>query len=138
MPVPLASIITSIGGLDNIVHMHPLYHLHPKNSNKLLAGQGGGFAPADLNGAYDATPLLQSGVQGNNQTVAIFELDGYQSSDVTQYFQTYNLGNPSIRNVMADGFDGSAGEGTIEVELEIEGVAAMATKMALNHSVDLD
>jgi kumamolisin len=130
IPGPLASIITSIGGLDNSVHMHPLYHLHPKNSNRPLAGLGGGFAPADLNGAYDATPLLQSGVQGSNQTVAVFELDGYQSSDVTQYFQTYNLGNPGISNVLVDGFDGSAGAGAIEVELDIEVVAAMAPKAA--------
>ena len=130
IPGPLASIITSIGGLDNSVHMHPLYQLDPKNSNKPHAGQGGGYAPADLNGAYDATPLLQSGVQGNNQTVAVFELDGYQSSDVTQYFQTYNLGNPSISNVLVDGFDGSAGAGAIEVELDIEVVAAMAPKAA--------
>jgi subtilase family serine protease len=130
IPGPLASIITSIGGLDNSVHMHPLYQLHPQNSNKPLVGQGGGFAPADLNGAYDARPLLQSGVQGSNQTVAVFELDGYQSSDVTQYFQTYNLGNPGISNVLVDGFDGSAGAGAIEVELDIEVVAAMAPKAA--------
>ena len=130
IPGPLASIITSIGGLDNSVHMHPLDHLNPKNSNNPRAGQGGGFAPADLNGAYDATPLLQSGVQGNNQTVAVFELDGYQSSDVSQYFQTYNLGSPSISNVLVDGFDGSAGAGAIEVELDIEVVAAMAPKAA--------
>jgi subtilase family serine protease len=128
IPGPLASIISSIGGLDNSVHMHPLYQIHPKNRNKPGTGPGGGFAPADLNGAYDATPLLQSGVQGNNQTVAVFELDGYQSSDVTQYFQTYNLGNPSISNVLVDGFNGSAGAGAIEVELDIEVVAAMASK----------
>ncbi len=131
IPGPLASIITSIGGLDNSVHLHPLYHsVRSKNSLKPRAGQGGGFAPADLNGAYDANPLLQSGVQGNNQTVAVFELDGYQSSDVSQYFQTYNLGNPSISNVLVDGFDGSAGAGAIEVELDIEVVAAMAPKAA--------
>jgi kumamolisin len=131
IPGPLASIITSIGGLDNSVHMHPLYHLvRPKSSNKPHAGLGGGFAPADLNGAYDANPLLQSGVQGNNQTVAVFELDGYQSSDVTQYFQTYNLGTPGISNVLVDGFNGSAGAGAIEVELDIEVVAAMAPKAA--------
>ncbi|HXZ05151.1 MAG TPA: protease pro-enzyme activation domain-containing protein [Ktedonobacteraceae bacterium] len=130
IPGPLASIITSIGGLDNSVHMHPLSDLHPKKSNQPHAGQGGGYAPSDLNGAYDATPLLQTGVQGNNQTVAVFELDGYQSSDVTQYFQTYNLGSPSISNVLVDGFDGSAGAGAIEVELDIEVVAAMAPKAA--------
>jgi subtilase family serine protease len=131
IPAPLASIITSIGGLDNSVYMHPLYHVvHAKNYVKPHAGPGGGYTPTDLNGAYDATPLLQSGVQGNNQTVAVFELDGYQSSDVTQYFQNYNLGSPSISNVLVDGSDGSAGAGAIEVELDIEVVAAMAPKAA--------
>src|SRR5207302_8669662 len=84
--------------------------------------------PTDLTGAYDSTPLQQAGVQGNNQTVAVFALDGYQSSDVTQYFQTYNLGNPSISNVLVDGSNGSAGAGAIEVELDIEVAAAMAPK----------
>jgi subtilase family serine protease len=145
IPNALSSIIASIGGLDNSVHMQPLYHLassgygKPKTAfgNKPHsahaqphAGPGGGYTPADLNGAYDATPLLQSGIQGTNQTVAIFELVGYQSSDVTQYFQTYNLGNPSITNVLVDGFNGSAGQGAIEVDLDIEVVAAMAPKAA--------
>jgi subtilase family serine protease len=143
IPGPLSSIIASIGGLDNSVQMHPLYHLvapghgkpEPGTGNgsrfahaKPRAGQGGGFAPADLNSAYDATPLLQAGIQGNNQTVAVFELDGYQSSDITRYLQNYNLGNPSITNVLVDGFGGSAGQGAIEVELDIEVVAAMAPK----------
>jgi subtilase family serine protease len=83
------------------------------------AGPGGGYTPADFNGAYDGTPLLQSSIQGNNQTVALFELDGYQSSDVTQYFQTYNLGNPSITNVLVDDFSGSPSSGAIEVDLDI-------------------
>ncbi len=143
IPGALAPVIVSIGGLDNSVRMHPLYqrplskHGKPKpgpgtNLRATLtqphAGQGGGFAPADLNGAYDATPLLQSGVQGANQTVAVFELDGYPSSDVTQYFQTYNLGNPSVTNVLVDGATGAAGAGAIEVDLDIEVVAAMAPK----------
>jgi subtilase family serine protease len=145
IPGSLASIVASIGGLDNSVHLHPLFQLlHPKYGklksaltsipHSLVtqphAGPGGGYTPADLNGAYDATPLLQAGVQGSNQTVAVFELDGYPSSDVTQYFQTYKLGNPSISTILVDGFDGSAGAGAIEVDLDIEVVAAMAPKAA--------
>src|SRR5215469_8791253 len=141
IPGSLSSIIASIGGLDNSVHMHPLLHLagpahgntKPGKGNTTRqahaqphAGPAGGYTPADLNGAYDANPLLQSGVQGNNQTVAVFELDGYQSSDITQYLQNYNLGTPSITNVLVDGSNGSAGQGAIEVALDIEVVAAMA------------
>jgi len=145
IPGSLSSIIASIGGLDNSVHMHPLYRLASPGHGKPKPGLGnsphaaqaqphagpaGGYTPADLNGAYDANPLLQAGVQGNNQTVAVFELDGYQSSDITQYLQHYNLGTPSITNVLVDGFNGFAGSGAIEVDLDIEVVAAMAPKAA--------
>lgn len=139
IPGSLSSIIASIGGLDNSVKMHPLYHLsgpahskpkptfgtHPKASPH--AAQSG-FGPSDLSGAYDAAPLQTSNLQGSGQTVAVFELDGYQSSDITQYLQNYSLGTPSISNVLVDGFNGSAGAGAIEVDLDIEVVAAMAPK----------
>ena len=139
IPGALSSLITSIGGLDNSVKMHPLYHLsgpgHGKlkpsiklNSSAKPQAAQSGYGPSDLSGAYDATPLQSSGVQGNNQTVAVFELDGYQSSDITQYLQNYGLGTPNISNVLVDGFNGSAGAGAIEVELDIEVVAAMAPK----------
>src|SRR6202049_4990451 len=139
IPGALSSIITSIGGLDNSVKMHPLYHrVSPKNSkpkpnfsvhskSSPHAAQSG-LGPTDLSGAYDATPLQSSGLQGSGQTVAVFELDGYQSSDITAYLQNYNLGSPSISNVLVDGFNGSAGAGAIEVVLDIEVVAAMAPK----------
>ena len=135
IPSSLAALITSIGGLDNSVKLHPLLHrLSPepgksglsKRSQHVQPHAQAGLKPADLAAAYDVSPLQKGGFTGNNQTVAVFELDGYQSSDVTQYLQTYNLGNPHISNVLVDGFDGSAGQGAIEVELDIEVVAAMA------------
>ncbi|HZS79014.1 MAG TPA: protease pro-enzyme activation domain-containing protein [Ktedonobacteraceae bacterium] len=134
IPGSLSSIIASIGGLDNSVKMHPLYHLvgsgHGKSKLPLNLPHANvsGYGPTELSGAYDATPLHQAGIDGSNQTVAVFELDGYQSSDITQYLQNYNLGTPNISNVLVDGYDGSAGQGAIEVELDIEVVAAMAPK----------
>ena len=137
IPGSLSSIIASIGGLDNSVKMHPLYHLASPIHNKPKSNFSGhsksspqaaqsGFGPSDLSGAYDAASLQTSGLQGSGQTVAVFELDGYQSSDVTAYLQNYSLATPSISNVLVDGFNGSAGAGAIEVELDIEVVAAMA------------
>ncbi|MDQ6660342.1 MAG: protease pro-enzyme activation domain-containing protein, partial [Chloroflexota bacterium] len=139
LPSSIAPLVTSIGGLDNSVRLHPLAHLSdpshgtstravPPTSKAQKPHAQSGFGPADLLGAYDGNVLQQAGVQGNNQTVAVFELDGYQSSDITQYLQNYNLGTPNISNVLVDGFDGSAGQGAIEVELDIEVVAAMAPK----------
>jgi len=128
VPSAVSPLIVSIGGLDNSTHMRPLYHLKAKSSTKATQSKRAlaGLGPTDLLGAYDGSALQQAGIKGGNQTVAVFELDGYQQSDITQYEQTYNLGNPSISNVLVDGFNGVAGAGAIEVELDIEVVAAMA------------
>ncbi|GAC1432983.1 MAG: hypothetical protein NVS4B1_24120 [Ktedonobacteraceae bacterium] len=128
VPGTVSSLIVSIGGLDNSTHMRPLYHLKTRSSKKATQSKRAlaGLGPTDLLGAYNGAPLQQAGMKGANQTVAVFELDGYQQSDITQYLQTYNLGTPSITTVLVDGFNGSAGAGAIEVELDIEVVAAMA------------
>ncbi len=131
IPNSVSSLIVSIGGLDNSTHMRPLYHLTSQSSKSVTTSAVAkramaGFGPTDLLGAYDGAALQQAGDKGANQSVAVFELDGYQQSDIAQYLQTYNLGNPSISNVLVDGSTGAAGAGAIEVELDIEVVAAMA------------
>src|SRR6266571_3862145 len=131
IPASLSQVIVSVGGLDNSTHYHPLYHQFPSSHRQKPATRlatPGGYGPKQLGDAYGATPLqgLGSGNLGDGQTVAVFELDGYQQSDINQYLQNYNLGSPSITNVLVDGFDGSAGQGAIEVELDMEVVAALA------------
>ncbi len=134
IPGSLSSLILSIGGLDNSTHWKPILASSLSQQKQALASGASrkaqatpsGYGPSDLLGAYDGNPLHQANILGDNQTVAVFELDGYQSSDITQYLQNYNLGTPNISNVQVDGFNGSAGPGAIEVELDIEVVAAMA------------
>jgi subtilase family serine protease len=138
LPGSISQLITSISGLDNSIQYRPLYqrahsyrqsilkHLTKRLSHNNLAGPTSGYGPKDLTGAYNLTPLQSAGILGDNQTVALFELDGYQPNDVAQYLQNYNLGNPNTNNVLVDGFNGSAGQGAIEVELDMEVVAAMA------------
>ena len=138
VPGSVSQLIASISGLDNSVQYHPLYQrgqfyrqsIVKQIAKQLrynhLAGPTGGYGPKDLTGAYDAAQLHSAGILGDNQTVALFELDGYQPNDVAQYLQNYSLGNPSINKVLVDGFNGSAGQGAIEVELDMEVVAAMS------------
>lgn len=136
IPASLGQIIVSVGGLDNSTRYRPLYQgfntSRSQNPATALATPSG-YGPKQLGDAYGATPLqgLGNGNLGDGQTVAVFELDGYQKSDVDQYLQNYNLGSPNITNVLVDGFDGSAGQGAIEVELDIEVVAALAPRANL-------
>ncbi len=127
VPTSISQLITSIGGLDNSVQYHPLYQgviKHMQKHGAALATPSG-FGPKDLSGAYNATPLQNAGMLGDNQNVALFELDGYQPSDVAQYFQNYGL-TPTYSNVLVDGFNGTPGQGAIEVELDMEVVGALA------------
>ncbi len=128
VPASISSLIASIGGLDNSTQYQPLY--------QRLSGQGhlaghangpsSGYAPKDFTSAYDATPLQSAGLLGDNQTIALFELDGYQQSDIAQYFANYGIATPNISNVLVDNFSGAAGQGAIEVELDIEVAGALA------------
>ncbi len=121
LPSQLRDAIQSVGGLDNMATWHPL--LLP---NIRATGPGGGFTPSELRTAYEFTGLINNGDQGDGQTVAIFELDGYKASDVTNYRNQYGLTGGSIQNILVDGFNGSAGPGAIEVVLDMEVVFAVA------------
>lgn len=125
IPTSLSSLIASINGLDNSVKAQPLYQLKAQRQHGNAATPTG-LGPKDLASFYDITPLHDNGLLGDNQTLALFELDGYQQSDITQYFQNYGLGTPNVKNVLVDNFNGNAGQGAIEAELDIEVAAAIA------------
>src|SRR5579884_528069 len=125
LPASISALVTSVGGLDNSVQYRPLYR-RALQAKLLSAASTSGLTPQDLLGAYGAASLHSANILGDQQTVALFELDGYSPSDVAQYLQTYNLGTPNISTVQIDGFNGAAGGGAIEVELDMEVVAAMA------------
>ena len=129
LPSTVSSLIGSISGMDNSTQYRPLFQRslqHTRIATQAQNGPVGGLGPKDLAKAYDLTPLQQSGILGDNQTIALFELDGYQKSDVQQYFQNYGLNTPNITNVLVDNTSGSAGQGAVEVELDIEAAGGIA------------
>jgi kumamolisin len=122
VPASLAGMIVSISGLDDVAQYHhaPL-DVKPHVGN----GVGGGYDPTDLRDAYDMNSLVSS-ANGSGQTVAIFELDSYKSSDINTYLSQYGLGSAKYSNVVVDGASTTAGAGAIEVELDMEVVSAIA------------
>lgn len=136
VPAALAGTVLSIGGLTNA----GVYHhagvttaTAPTATTKqshaaaphVGSGPGGGYTPSELRTAYDMNSLISS-ANGSGQTVAVFELDSYKSSDINQYLSYYGLGSAKYSNVVVDGASTTAGSGAIEVELDMEVVSAIA------------
>jgi subtilase family serine protease len=86
VPGKIGSLLTAVVGLDSSIKFHtssPHTTLTPTNGPV-------GYQPKDIASAYDLAPLQSAGFLGENQTIALFELDGYLPSDVTQYIQYFN------------------------------------------------
>jgi len=142
LPAYLASLVTSISGLDNANRFsHPPIPGHKApaiktraGSNCPAAGQSGGsqvaYIPSQFAKAYNYDGLHSSGLQGQGQTVGVFELDGYSPSDIQAYTQCFGGGSVPIQNVALDGFNGQPGAGAIEVELDIEVILSQAPNLA--------
>jgi kumamolisin len=125
MPADVSQLVSSIGGLDN----GQQFYAHAQHSimdNTAPLAQPIGLAPKDLASAYDVNPLYASNVQGQQQNIALLELDGYQRSDVQEYFHNYALSTPNIKNILVDHYNGAAGQGSVEVALDIEMVGSIA------------
>jgi subtilase family serine protease len=128
---PLSNLIQvqSISGLDDFTKFRSCtVAACAAKSN----ASSNGYSAADLQKAYDASGLLSKGFDGSGQNIAFLELDGYNSSDIQQYQQQNNLSGGTFETVSVDGAnnDGSnAGQGAVEVELDMEVAFAMAPKV---------
>ncbi len=140
-PSYLAPLIVSVSGLDNAnLFSHPPIParkkptITPKASNCPAAGQSGGsqvaYIPSQLAKAYNYDGMHNAGLQGQGQTVGVFELDGYSASDIQTYTQCFGGGSVPIQNVVLDGFNGQPGAGAIEVELDIEVILSQAPSLS--------
>lgn len=119
VPNDLAGVLLNISGLDDVARYRPILRLgHTDSSDK-------GYTPDNIRTAYDIGSLIHAS-NGAGQTVALFELDGYNSNDVDTYLTRYKLGAPDYSDVLVDNALNTAGAGAIEVELDMEIVSAIA------------
>ena len=95
VPANLSNAVLNVAGLYNTVHVHPQYittRSAAQKAGKAVpsygAGPGGsGLTPSQTASLYGANKLYSLGSrgQGKGATLAVFELSGYTSSDVTNY-----------------------------------------------------
>ena len=112
VPSSIASIIHGIVGLDNHAVRHTYNRrreVHPEVSHKhgishaYPSGPGGGYSPHDLLTAYNLSGVSAN---GSNQVIALFELGGYQVSDINEYTNYFGLPTAKLTNILVDGGSG--------------------------------
>jgi kumamolisin len=119
LPSDVAGLVQGIAGLDDHAVRHP--DAVPAATGKASPS---GLNPTQLHNAYETTSLGT----GSGQSVALWEFDGYQQSNISKYDSQFSLGSPTPTTVSVDGanYNSSPGDGQGEVELDIEIVQAMA------------
>ena len=93
------------------------------------SGPGGAFLGSDFRAAYASGVTLD----GTGQALGVFEIGGYNISDVQSYFGTINQPlNVPIVNVLLDGLSGACGTGCDDGEqaLDIEMAISMAPNLS--------
>ncbi len=129
VPDSVATQVIGIVGLDNLAvwraHSNYISADHASNASpsQIGTGPGGALTPSDILVAYNLTGVASN---GSGQTLGVFELDGYNASDVAAYVSYYKLPAVPLQNVLVDGFSGRAGNGASEVTLDIELQNALA------------
>lgn len=143
LPLSIATTTYGVQGLDNTYQAQPSYRRrdpsksdpqnHPITPNSpsgctgatTIANTYGSYTPNQFKTAYNFDPLLNSGVNGAGQTVALFELDDYRDANVTAYQSCFGTSVPVTR-VPVNGGVTTIGSGEVEVELDIDVVVGMA------------
>jgi subtilase family serine protease len=92
-----------------------------------VAASQGAYTADQIASAYRFGDLYSSGAEGQGQTIAIYELERYDTSDIASYQRCYGI-NASITNVLVDGGPGGSPAGSGEATLDIEQAIGLAPK----------
>jgi subtilase family serine protease len=119
--------ISYVVGLDNYVLPQPRVRksISPVAQGDSLGtgtGTNGWYQGMDFRNAY--VPGVK--LTGSGQVVGLFELDGYNASDIALYDSLAGLSRVPLNPIVMPGASGTAGQNNDEVCLDIEMVTSMA------------
>jgi kumamolisin len=84
-----------------------------------------GYAPSQIQAAYNFSPLLSGGIDGKGQTIALIELDTFTLSDIQQFDNANGLPAPILKEYYVGGKT-FALQNTGEATLDLEWAHALA------------
>jgi len=142
LPSGLHQNIQAVHGLHNLTHFRSYARRNLSNQSTANqtstqhlrqhieqhrdgSGPAGGLSPSDIRQAYEF-PSQTSSINGAGQTLALFELDGYDPADISAYERYFNLPQIPLKNILVGDATGEAGGGAGEVTLDIELMTGIA------------
>lgn len=140
--VPAGLQVLQVTGMNNYVLPHTRLKRNAAESAKAIAkisgsGPGNTYLPSDMRAAYYGGTALT----GAGQTIGIFSYEGYQTSDITLFYNQIGQAQPvPITNVPVDGFNQRCNgcedtEQTLDIE-QSSGMAPGATLVLFYESND--
>ncbi len=153
IPARFANVISSIGGLDNLMAASPAASVSPavpalipggtvsadpvatgdlgaqQSGSEPEASYGGfsAFAPADFYTFYGENSLLNGGTSGNtSDCIAVIEDSDFATSAVNQFDSSFSLPAANITKVFADGSSPVYNGDESEALLDVEWAHAVA------------
>lgn len=137
MPAQLAKAVQSIQGLNNAMHW---YH-SPVSMQKLAAvrldarrpcpGRGSNYlTPDQYSGPYNLQGLYAHHIQGEGQTVALFELASFEMSDISAYTACFGRSHTEIQTIASGSAPLMGDAGIAEAETDSEILLSAAPQLS--------
>ena len=142
VPTSLAGTLQSINGLDTAARythppvvpgnkLHSMLHANAAMCLPASTTPASYYIPSQLAGIYNLQGLYNQRLHGEGQSIALFELDDYAQSDISAYTACYGGASVPIHRVPVAGGSGTQlGNGSLEVELDMELVLSAAPHLA--------
>ncbi|MEO7002038.1 MAG: S53 family peptidase [Ktedonobacterales bacterium] len=128
LPLPLASGITGVIGLDTRPAVQRRMADAPDIAQQAQQIGGGGLDPSALRAIYNVSPLTSKGLNGSGQTIALAEIDRFHQSDIATYDNTFAINGPPLQVVSVAGGSRSYSP---EPVLDIEVIRAIAPRSGI-------
>jgi kumamolisin len=130
MPNNLISKIADIK-LDNFLFTEPMLKYQKAEILPAFTDETGrtSIGPKDIHTAYNFTPLFESGIEGNGQSIGIVARSDFNMADVNQFRDQFKLPPTSITKIPAGGqIVDRGGVETLEVLLDTQLSGSAAPK----------
>ena len=139
LPAWLASQVQSFTGLNNAIRFqHPPLNTRtvqkaiPTPLTNTCPGhdpKGQYLTPDQTATAYNLDSMYNAGFQGEGQSIALFELATFNTSDLTAYAACYGHSHTALQTVVAGSSSVASDSGIVEVELDSQLILSAAPKL---------